>query len=517
MKAPLMNNAVTNLQNVLRQNTDIRNGKASILSNRDSYFIKLDKQTPEQFESMVKMAPVYILYPKIVDGFTGTVFAKPPNLTGVKSTGWDFLTNVDMLGNSMNKLSEKVVSQVFENGFCATFNDFSSEIDKPFIRFVPAEQFISFRTNSDKGYPQISQFIYSEKIEVDSTDDEFDVEIQKQFTVLDLTQKPGNKDSTLRYRIRVFSEDDNGHLRLKSEAFPTKQGKEFASIPMQLHGIEASNFTIKKSPLQDLSDMNISIMQRVVDQVYMLHWTALPTPYVTGVNEGDEPLTIGPTEAWTISEAEAKVGMLEFSGSSAKAHQDFIDNLKDVMAATGAQILKKEGVSRETATSVLVRTAAQTSLVSTLVKNVSEQLQHTLQNHLDWSNIQYDDDFGYRLNDDFIKVDMEPNSQIALVKSWLDGAISHRTMFTKMKEGEIIPTNKTFEEEIQDIAKNPPSFFAKDKDADLARQQAKIAEGMGLKIQKDKDGGEQPNKDYLNGSNLENENLANEQATEQAN
>ena len=168
------------------------------------------------------------------------------------------------------------------------------------------------------------------------------------------------------------------------------------------------------------------------------------------------------------------------------------------MAVMGAQILKKEGVSRETATSVLVRTAQQTSLVATMVKNVSGQLEGTLSIHFDWSGVKVGTDFKYKLNNDFVKVDMEPNAQIALVKSWLDGAISHQTVFNKMKEGEIVNTNKTLDEELIDIKKNPPPFFEKKIDAENAVDAAESA----FKNAKE-----------LKGSNLENGNLGNPQAT----
>jgi len=498
MKAPLMNNVVTGLQVVLQQNCDIRAGRAKMIASRETYFTRLELQSDDQFKSMVEMAPVYILYPKIVDGFVGTVFSKDPNLVGVDTTDKTITENVDMLGNNIDSLSEKVVSDVFENGFCATINDYSDEAGKAFIRYIPSKDFIRFRTDNVDGYPVISQFIYHEDIEVDNPDNEFDTLIQDTYTVLDLVEV---KDKKV-YRIRVFKAEKDGIMTLLSSNTPTMNSKTFDYIPMEIHGTASNNYTIQKSPLQDLSDMNISVMQRVVDQVYMLHWTALPTPYVTGVSSGDDvPTTIGPSQAWHIPMVESKVGMLEFSGNSARAHQDFIDNLKDIMASTGAQILKKEGVSRETATSVLVRTAAQTSIISALVKNVSDQIERTFAIYLEWEGASTDD-YSYTLNDDFIKVDMEPNAQIALVKSWLDGAISHKSLFLKMKEGELITPNKTFEEEMKDITENPPPYFSKEADAKYDAQASLL----------DKANEEEDNSQ---GSNLENSNVANKQATEQ--
>ncbi len=511
LSTPPMNSAVLDAQSRIHQNATIRAGRESLNTNRATYFVKLDTQSDEQFEAMIAMAPMYILYPKVVDGFSGTVFSKAPVIKGVTfgDKQKELNKNCDMLGNSIDKFSEKIINTVFEDGFCASLNDYSDTASRPFLRFIAPHQFISFRTSSVEGYPVITQFIYVEEVEVDDPANEFSVEVRNRYIVLDLS------DDNYRVRRYVASSEKSARtgdveqmIQEGEDIYPKKDGKFFKILPVTIHGINQNNFSIGKSPLQDISDMNISVMQRTVDQTYMLHWTALPTPWITGVDDEDAPSSIGPSKAWQISSPEAKVGMLEFSGNSARAHQDFIDNLKDIMASMGAQILKKEGVSRETATSVLVRTAAQTSLISTLVNNVSGQIQNTLKIFFEWNSTKVDNDFSYKLNDDFIKVDMEPNAQIALVKSWLDGAISHRTMFDKMKEGELIDTNTTFDEELAEIKLNPPPFFDKEADSENALKLSDRNAENTPDPQPAGDGGE--TKD-IKGSNLDNGNINNEQ------
>jgi len=508
LSTPPMNSAVLGAQDRIKQNATIRAGRNAIVANRETYITRLETQTDPQFEAMVKMAPIYVLYPKVVDGFSGTVFAKAPVMKNVEFNDKqkELNKNCDMLGNSIDKFSERIINTVFEDGFCATMNDYSDVAKRPFMQFIAPHQFISFRTSSVAGYPVITQFIYVEEIEIDNPDNEFDSEIRNRYVVLDL-----HEDN---YRVRRFlatgaKSTKTGEIEKMTQEdediYPKMDGKLFTYIPITIHGINQNNFSINKSPLQDISDMNISVIQRVIDQVYMLHWTALPTPWVTGIDDKEAPGTIGPMKAWTISNPEANVGMLEFSGNSARAHQDFIDNLKDIMASMGAQILKKEGVSRETATSVLVRTAAQTSLISTLVNNVSGQVENSLRVFFDWSGTKVGTDFSYELNNDFLKIDMEPNAQIALVKSWLDGAISHKTVFDKMKEGEIVDTNRTFEEEVVLIEKNPPPFFAEKMKTENA---IKIAEVTGS--EEGAGGSGNPKKD-TKGSNLDNSNINNEQ------
>ena len=174
----------------------------------------------------------------------------------------------------------------------------------------------------------------SEEIEVNDPDDEFGSLSVNQFTVLDLSGNPDNKN-LMNYRVRIFQGVDEidksldlpakgEKIKLMSVAFPKMDGKFFDYIAIKIHGIEANNHSVGKSLLQDVSDMNISVLQRVIDQTYMLHWTALPAPYITGSDgtDDEDPDTIGPSKIWYIANPESKVGMLEFSGNSARAHQD---------------------------------------------------------------------------------------------------------------------------------------------------------------------------------------------------
>ena len=94
---------------------------------------------------------------------------------------------------------------------------------------------------------------------------------------------------------------------------------------------------------------------------------------------------------------------------------------------------------------------------------------------------------------------MEPNAQIALIRSWLDGAISHKTVFNKLKEGEIIDANKTFEQELKEIKENPPPFPDKEKDAEVAKETAEYT----AEIQSKNDQNQKNADNALKGSNME--------------
>jgi len=45
----------------------------------------------------------------------------------------------------------------------------------------------------------------------------------------------------------------------------------------------------------------------------------------------------------------------------------------------------------------------------------------------------------------------------------------------KLKEGELIPPDRTFSQELEKIQENQPPFFSKDKDAEIGAEAAKTA------------------------------------------
>lgn len=450
---------ITLAQPAIIQNNDLYGGKTKLFVNRKVYIPQLGEQEEEDYDSMVTRAPVYVLYPAIVEGFLGSIFTKTPQKVLPDDKVFE---NIDLLGNTIDEYSTEVMRQVLKQGFCATVVDYSDSKKQPFLKFITPESFVSFKVESVDDAPRITRFIFEETLEKDNLLNEFDTDVYMKYTVLDIFNGV--------YRVRIYeSDNDEGIYQVGEDIFPEKNLKPLSRIPIVIHGTDANNYDINRSRLQDISDLNISVYQRTVDQVHMLHYTALPTPYVTGVDAEDpnKPTTIGPQNIWFMSNPESKAGLLEFSGASAKAHQDFIDAIKEIMAAIGAQLLKDQGISRETATSVLIRNNSQTITISAIVNNVTLQMLELLNLFADWAQLPTED-IEYKLNADLIRVDMDANGQIALVKSWMDNAISKPSMFAKLKEGEIVPADRTFEQEEALIAKYP----SKAQNANLDKTEA---------------------------------------------
>lgn len=496
---------VASLQSGINQNNDLYGGRKKLLDNIDLYYAGLELDTAEKKLARWSRTPFYLYYPKIVSSFNSSIFKKPPHYELPVEDDDELITNVDLLGNNVNEYAFQICKETLKQGFCATINDYSEELSRPYLNFISPEQFVSFQTKQIKGYPELSQFIYTVDEERQKADDEFTIELVKVHYVWSLE----NGQTRVRKYERTRQETDKTNYErakdkeeysdvLISDAFITKNGKKLDRLPITIHGKESNNYTIEKSVLQDISDLNIDLINRVVDQIEVLHLTALPTPWISGIDPDDPeaPKTIGSSKLWVLENPDSKVGMLEFDGKSAQAHRDYIEDLLNVMAVMGAQILKKQGVSRETATSVLIRSAQETAIITSIVQNISSQYKEALIFYFDWAK-QKTSDIMYNLNSDFVSVDMEPNAQIALVRSWLDGAISHKTVFEKMKQGEIINSNKSYEQEIEDIKQDSPEFPSKEKDKEVAIETAEATSELSG------DGKGSGQDEGLKGSNME--------------
>ena len=196
-------------------------------------------------------------------------------------------------------------------------------------------------------------------------------------------------------------------------------------------------------PLLDLVNMNMSHYRTSADLEHGRHFTALPTPYVTGI-DGDIELRIGAGTAWILPDVQSKAGFLEFTGQGLKALESAMKEKRDAMATLGAQMLeqKKEGV--EAAQAVRLKQSSEIAMLINVVKDVEAGINQALSILTDWDDLE---PATIKINTDWIDNKLTANDLVALTKSLIDGAISHDTFLWNLSTGEILPPNRTVEEE----------------------------------------------------------------------
>ena len=249
-------------------------------------------------------------------------------------------------------------------------------------------------------------------------------------------------DEEGKYLVRIWRE--NHGWDIWNEIYPTRVGQALDEIPfIALSGNEL-NLNPTQPPLLSLVDTNLSMYRTSADLEHGRHFTALPTPYVTGIDDTNE-LKIGSGSAWILPDPSSKAGYLEFTGQGLQALEKAVEEKRSIMASLGASLLQTQKTGVESAESIRLRQNSEASVLVGAVLSVQEGIAKALSVMAEWEGVS--GDIEVALNTDFVDTKISSEDLTALMGAWQSGAISHETFLHNMKKGEIIPVDVTVEDE----------------------------------------------------------------------
>ncbi len=95
--------------------------------------------------------------------------------------------------------------------------------------------------------------------------------------------------------------------KLVEAVTPLRLGKPLEGIPFVFHGPSHARPEVEKSPIEDLVAANLDHYRLNTDYKHGMHFTALPTAFVTGFDKSAQ-LRIGSTTAWVTETVGATAG-----------------------------------------------------------------------------------------------------------------------------------------------------------------------------------------------------------------
>ena len=265
------------------------------------------------------------------------------------------------------------------------------------------------------------------------------------------------------YTVETFLKvEEKGKVMWVSQGItaPARRGVALDFIPFVFHKPSDSTPFCEKLPLDDLISINLHHYRLSADYNHALHFTALPTPWVTGMKlEKDKTLKIGSTTAWVIENPAAKAGYLEFTGQGLQSLRDAIEEDKKDMTILGARLLEEQKKEAETAETLKIRQGGESSVLAAIASSSSRGLTDVLRYALWWMSTNAGSpsdlkDVTVELNSDFTSERMNPNELNALVNTWIRGGISRKTMLWNMQQGEILPPDRSIDDEIELITED---------------------------------------------------------------
>ena len=404
-----------------------------------TYLPLLGGQSDEEYEAYKQRGSVAMFFKKTIVTYRGMVMRKPPQV-GDDEPVAEYLKNVTGSGDSFRDYMYSVVGRYFTAGRCGTLIDLPEGLTnaEPLFLFYSAESIINWREDTINGITQLVEVRLEEEIEVQL--DEFTWETAKQYRVLDLDEG--------KYRVRVFNDQE---IMVGDEVYPLMNNSTMDHIPFVIHG----GVDVQPPFLTEILDLNLHHYQVTTDEAHGIHWAALPTPYVTGLDT--PPDKIGPTAMIALPDPQSTAGFMEFSGSGLQPSAAKLKVYEDQISSLAINMVMNNELAVKTATQTSVDSSSQTASLSGTVTMLSAEFTKLLTIAADWMGKTVGP---VTINQDFISSKMSPDMINAVRQSWLDGAISYESMWLQLQQGEIAPEAKTAEEEQGDIDIAEPAGMA---------------------------------------------------------
>ena len=459
---------------------DVFAGEDTLKSAGERYLPKLDSQSSDEYHAYKSRASFFNATARTADGFVGLIFRRDPTFklpdgkSGVGRASATFLEDADMLGTTLVSYAKNVTSEVIGVGRAGTLIDWATSSggpmgseDRAYAVLYQAEQIINWRTERVNGrnVPTLVVLREVSKKPIPG-EDEFESDEIEQLRVLRLV--PG-ENSGWSYQVEIWQVLAHGHQTDRQQKRPKREkvkwtkvetriplrlGKPLPLIPFVFHGPRHSLPVVDKLPLADIMAVNLDHYRLNADYKHGLHFTALPTAWVSGFDKSSE-LRIGSSTAWVAETPGATAGFLEFTGQGLTTFERAMDRDERLMAVLGTRMLEAQKRVGESADAIAMRQSGEDSVLGALAASISDSLTQVLR-WIHWWHSTEDkpdlvstEDVLVSLNTDFSLQGMDSTAITALVSAWQARAISQDTMLHCLRKGEVIPDGRTNEEEVR--------------------------------------------------------------------
>lgn len=444
---------------------DVVAGERRIHDKRAAYLPRLSGQDEDEYAAYIMRAGLYNATQRTVDGLSGMVFRKPP-VTEIPASMEEWADDVTLDGVSLTSFAESLIEEQLvvsragilvdfpPGGENATRAQAQAENRRPYFRLYQTETITGWQHGLVNNKAQTTQVRLKEIVEQASQEDPFeDAEIE-QYRVLQLVTEDdeGNPVQPF-YQQEVWQKVGDKWERVEV-IIPTMNGVPLDFIPFIFVGPRGTQWAVEKPVLLDLARTNLSHYRTIADLEHGAHFTALPTPYVFGIDDEHAPTAIGPTELWHGPDGDVTVGLLEYEGKGLDALEKRRESKEQHMASLGARMLAPEKRQAEAADTLAIRHSGEMSVLASIANATSTALNQALEIASEWLGVA--EEVSIHLNTDFMPKGMDPRMLAELIKGVQGGQISGQEFFEQLKEGELVQGDKSYDEHQSELEESAP-------------------------------------------------------------
>jgi len=412
---------------------------------------------------------------KTRDGLTGAIFRNDPEIVLPPQVDY-LLENSDGAGESITSLTKDVTGEVISKGRMAllvdypevksglSLEDINRLSPKATINRYTAETFTNWRVEVVNGQKLLTLAVLCEIY--DNDEDEFSYEPAKQYRVLRL------RDGV--YTQQLYK--DNGDI--EKEYIPTKaDGTTFDFIPLFIIGSENNDATVDVPPLSDVAYINIAHYRNSADleencfvhgQLTLGVSSSMSLAQFQEANP--EGITVGSMAGHFLGDSG---GFSVVQASENQLADKLMERKEGQMRKLGARMI--EIGAAKTATQSLIEQAGETSILTTIARNVSEGVQSCI----DWCGMFMGatQDAQFILNTKFFDDVADPQMLMAAMQLNEGGLVAKSDMQNLARDQGIVAEGRTNEDIDAELAEEFAKQEEPEKNEEEIEENEEITEG----------------------------------------
>ena len=390
---------------------DVIEGQDAIKDKGITYLPKLSGQNNEEYLSFKQRALFISITERIVRSNVGMITRRNPIIT--KPSSMDYIFDGSINNKSFFEIFKYTVSELLQLGRVALLVDVRE--NKPVILRYSTESILNWYKNK-KG----------QLIDI----------ILKTDTIETMGELSEISYYHLKLRNNVYSIDELDDAGTSmSTTIPTIRGKTISYIPFICMTTTGIDIEPTKSPIINIVNINLSHYMSSADLENGRHYTALPTPIVTG-SVANKDLRIGSSVAWVLPDVKSKAFFLEFQGQGLLSLEKALSEKQSQMSQFNADLMDTSTRGSEAENIVKLRHSADATSLSDIADIVELGLNYIYK--IAALFLGEKEEVNIEIYKDFLSMKLSHAELSALSKAYLDGSIDQQTFMYNLQRGEIL-------------------------------------------------------------------------------
>lgn len=419
------------------------------IGHSEEYLPKLSGQTKAQYVAYKNRAVFYATMARTVSALVGAIDRKPPTIERSELIH-GFTKDVTGTGIDSREFFKDVQAEVLISGRAIVCVDRkNSENNRPYLVFYKSEDCINWfsedYTDFDK---KLTRMVFRESYYAQDKDNIYKTVQKDQYREFVLGEDGGVTVNLWRNEGKELTiSNENGYEVYESYSL-TNRGNPLGFIPCVPVVADGSLLDVPKPPLLDLVDVNLAHFRNSADYEHGMHWTALPTPVLTGLNSKESKISIGSGSAIILPDPQSKAMFLEFSGTGLSTIKTAMDHKEHMMSALGARMLASRMDQSTSAEVARINYSGETATLCNVARSISRGMTRILRMVANWENIKGFEGIVVNLNEDYVDSKLAGPDITALMSAYQGGALSLDSLVWNLGQGERLPLGRTVDDEI---------------------------------------------------------------------